>query len=282
MDFTLMLSPQQNELQLAENRDAILAAGHIAFTLYGLQLSGEEAAMIAAAGSNAQREEDLVEFGSGITPRLMHLFLPTGYLGTQCAKALAALTEAFYHIKGRLQSICEEADDFGCMLSDNAVLHYMYRLFISPACAGDIDIMTEQAEQIVCGTMQRLLRLRAKQRKAKQSVLAGDPEYRMLYADVLADEFAESDMERRFEDEYYDSMYSDAMEYAAYGTGDTEIPRGPYAEELAALLQKNPALLIPGRRQEAEWDSMAEEWEEQDAAAAKAAEAALHPDRKEP
>ena len=46
------------------------------------------------------------------------------------------------------------------------------------------------------------------------------------------------------------------------------------------MLRRNPEMLIPSRRMEAEWDSAAEEWEEADEAAAKAAEAALN--RKEP
>lgn len=277
MDFSLLLSPQPTELQLAEKRGGILATNALAFTLYGIQLTEDEAAMIVESGTQAQNEESLVEFGGSITPRIIHWFLPTGYLGLHYAADVAQLTAAFYHIKGRLLAICEEAGDMGCTLSDNAILYYMYRLFTNPGCAGDIDRMTDSAEQIICGGMQRLLELRRQQRKANQSVLAGDPEYRSLYADVLEEEMRESDYELRDEEERYDDTYSGMMEGVwdgATGFGDPERIRGDFAEELEEALRRDPALLIPGRMQEAEWDSMAEQWEEEDAAASAAADAA--------
>lgn len=291
MDFSLMLTPQKNELQLAENRNAILATNHLAFTLYGMQLTEEEAEMIVEAGNQAMDEEELAEFGSGIVPRLVHWFLPTGYLGYHYAEKLAAISEAFYHLKGRLHAICENAGETGIMLSDNAIIYYMYILFVSPNCAGDIDMMAEQAEQIVCGTMQRLLNLRAKQRKAKRNVLAGDRDQNALYADLLEDEFGESDLERRSADEHYADIYSTAIESLMYlrdpGEDDDggemdAYTHGTFAEELEAAFLRNPALLIPAPQREAEWDSMAEEWEEADEAAAKAAEAALRRLREEP
>lgn len=286
MDFSLMLSPQQTELQLAQSRDAILATNQLAFTLYGLQLTADEAAMIAETGSRAVQEEDLVEFGAGIAPRLIHWFLPTGWLGTRYAEKLAELSEAFYRIRGRLQSICDEAGENGCMLSDNAILFYMYHLFIAPSCMGDIDVMAEQADQIICGAMQRLVNQRAAQRKARQSALHTDDAERMLYADELADEFSKSDAELRYEEELYEDEYAGAMEDAEYASeggvseNGEQLIYGTYAEELEAVLRRNPEMLIPSRRMEAEWDSAAEEWEEADEAAAKAAEAALN--RKEP
>ena len=291
MDFSLMLTPQKSELQLAESRNAILATNQLAFTLYGMQLTEEEAEMIVETCNQAMDEEELAEFGTGIVPRLVHWFLPTGYLGYRYAEKLASLSEVFYHIKGRLHTICEDAGETGIMLSDNAIIHYMYILFVSPACAGDIDTMAAQAEQIVCGTMQRLLTLRAKQRKAHRNVLAGDRDRNALYADLLKDEFGESDMERRSADERCADMYNTAMESLRYmgdpadGRDEGEMyayTRGTFAEELEAALMRNPAMLIPAEQQEAEWDSMAEEWEEADAAAAKAAEAALRRLREEP
>ena len=185
MEFTL--TEQFGALAPAEQKQQILATNQDAWTSYGLQLTPDEAGMIMQTAEKALRAQDLVQFGEGITPRLIHWFLPSGYLGRNYAMRVAALTEAFYQIKGSLQALYDEADDPECVLSDNAILDYMYRFYISPTCAGDTDEMLVQTERIVVGGMRRLLEYRAAQRKAAKEEI-GDPELRMLYADKLQQE----------------------------------------------------------------------------------------------
>ena len=278
MDLQLMLNPQPTALQLAERRGAILATNGEAFAMYGLRLTAEEAAMIQQAGSAAMESEDLIEFGGGIAPRIIHWFLPSGCFRGDYAGQVAALTEVFYHIKGRLLTICEEAGDTGCMLSDNAVLNYMYRLFTDSSCSGDVDAMAGLADRLLCSGMERLIALRAQQRKAEQQAAGGDPAVRALYADVLRDVHQLSDWEIREEAEQYDQTYRGLLCEDCFGTFasdyDPELGiylHNTYADVLEEMLRRDPRLLLPSEAQEQEWDSMVEHWEETDAADAKAA-----------
>ena len=104
-----MLSAQPTEMQLAAKRGEILATNQESYSMYGIQLTAEDAAMILQTGKRAMDSENLIEFGSSITPRIIHWFLPAGYFGTNYAGQVAALTEAFYHIKGSLQALYDEA-----------------------------------------------------------------------------------------------------------------------------------------------------------------------------
>ena len=165
------------------------------------------------------------------------------------------------------------------MLSDNAILDYMYRFYISPTCAGDVEEMLVQTERIVVAGMRRLLEYRAAQRKAAQAEI-GDPEMRMLYADKLQQEELPDAFETEFEDETYDYAYREEMHQDVFGNYagdyDEELAvhtRGTYAEELEEALRRNPAFLLPSKAQEAEWDRMTEEWESLDALAEQGEEA---------
>ncbi len=274
MDFRLMLNPQQTQLQLAAQRSALLATNGEAYTMYGLQLSADDAEMILQVGRQAMESEELIEFGGSITPHIVHWFLQAGYFHGNYAAQIAELTTVFYSLKGKLQKICEDAHDPACMLSDNAILNYMYRLYLSPPSAGDIDVMADQADRLLCGGMQRLLTHRAEKRSAAQSGSStGDDAMRALYADVLQDELSVSDWETRSEEEAYDYTYRDLMYTDCFGNYendyDSEIGahiRGTYAEELEEVLWQNPEMLLPSEAQEREWDSIAERWDEEDAA----------------
>ena len=277
MEFTL--TEQFGALAPAEQKQQILATNQDAWTSYGLQLTPDEAGMIMQTAEKALRAQDLVQFGEGITPRLIHWFLPSGYLGRNYAMRVAALTEAFYQIKGSLQALYDEADDPECVLSDNAIPDYMYRFYISPTCAGDTDEMLVQTERIVVGGMRRLLEYRAAQRKAAKEEI-GDPELRMLYADKLQQEELPDAYETEYEQEAYDYAYREEMHPDMFGNYsgdyDEEIAvhtRGTYAEELEEALRRNPAMLLPSAAQEAEWERMTEQWETQDEIAAAEGEA---------
>ena len=272
MDFSLSLHEPLTALSPAQQRAEITALNGTVCADYGLTLTGEDAAMILRAGESAMRQAGLIQFGGGITPRLMHWFLPSGLVTS--AAQIAALTDAFYRIKGSLQEICDEADNPECVLSDNAVLDYMYRFFVSPSCAGDVAEMLRQTVQILCGTMKRLLEQRAAGRAAEQRHPDGDPALALLYADRIQAEEAElAAEEEAYGEERYDFTYREHMHQDCFGNylGDYGeqgyVTRGTYGEELAEVLRQHPEFLLPSAGQEAEWADRAERWEDEDAAA---------------
>ena len=274
MDFSLLAADPFGALSTAERKNLILATNRDAWTSYGLQLTLEESEMILQTEKRALDAENLVQLGSDITPRIIHLFLPSGYLGQHYALRVAELTAAFYRIKGSLQALYDEADDPECFLSDNALLDYMYRFFVSPNCAGDIDETVTLTERIIVGGMRRLLEARAAKRKAAAAAFQGDPVTRALYADLRQLETDEPGYDTDYERELYDYKYREAMHTDVFGNYaedyDVETAaytRGTYAEELEEALRRNPALLLPSADMEAEWEQRAEEWEELDAAA---------------
>ena len=274
MDEWLMPA-ESFRLQSKTEREAqILSVNRTTLPDYGLQLTPDEAAMILQTEDNARSDEQLVAVGGDITPRIIHWFAPSGYLGQNYARRIAELTAAFYRLKGDLQTLYDQADDPDCFLSDNALLNYMYRFFVSPNCAGDVDEMLTLTERIVVSGMQRLLTMRAAQRKAAAAqVLQDDPVTRALYADMQQQEAELPDYDTEYERELYDyayreSMYTDVFgNYAEdYDEENAVHTRGTYAEELEEALLRNPSLLLPSAETEAEWDSRVEAWEEQDAA----------------
>lgn len=274
MDFSLSLQEPLTAISPAQQRAEILAVNSTSGAEYGLRLTPEQAAEILSTGEQAMRQAGLIQFGSGITPRLIHWFLPSGFLGEDYAAQIAALTEAFYQIKGSLQELYDDAGDHECMLSDNAILDYMYRFYTSPVCAGDVTEMLRRTQDALYRTMSRLLSNRASERFRKQQPTDADPELALLYADRLIDPDDElSALEEAYGREHYDFLYREHMHQDVFGNflGDYGaqgfITRGTYGEELAEVLEDHPEFLLPSADQEAEWADRVEQWEEADAAA---------------
>lgn len=272
MDFSLMFSEQFAVAAPAEQRRQILATNQAAFRQYGITLTQDEAEMIAQTGREAVSAAGLVAVGGSIVPRLIHWFLPSGYLsGQNYAQNVANLTEAFYRLRGALQELT--AGDPSLMLSDNALLYYMYQFYVSPTCSGDIDEMLAQAERILLPAMRRLLERQAAEKKQSGQQSAGDPVTAALYADLIEQERAESEMEQASEEEAYDYDYRTGMVRDCFGNYEADysrpddVSRGTFAEELAAALRARPEFLIPSAAMEAEWEDRAEQWEEADAKA---------------
>lgn len=275
MDFSLGFSEQLAGLAAAGQRQQILATNHAAYSSYGVTLTRADAEMIAQTGQKAVSDAGMVAVGGSIVPRLIRWFLPSGYLtGQNYAAHVAALTEAFYRLRGELQDV--SGHDPALTLSDNALLNYMYGFYTSPTCSGDAAEMTAQAESILLPAMRRLAAQRDAERKQQAKALPGQPENALLYADLIEQERAESTYEEEADEEAYDYEYRSAMgrdcfggsdlayqEQEAYGTRDT------YEDRLRRILNKNPALLFPSRDVEAEWADRAEQWADEDAAAAK-------------
>lgn len=267
MDFSLALSGF-SLLSPAEQKSQILATNRDAEAYYGLQLTPVDAEMLVQTAQNAIRSQDLVQFGGSITPRLIRWFLPAGLFGRNYAAQIAELTEAFYQLKGDLQAIYDTGDDPDCVLSDNAILDYMYKFYTSPTCSGDAGEMLAQAERILIPAMRRLLEVRAAERKQHAEDL-GDPEMRMLYADKIAQESAEDTYESAYDEEQYDYAYREEMHrdmFGGYLRDYVQDPaeqhtRGTFAEELEEALRRNPAFLLPSAQQEAEWLQKTEDWD---------------------
>ena len=272
MDFSLAVGESFGVLTPAEQKNSILATNSESFAYYGLRLTQEDAEMLLSVEKKSLASEQLVLFGKGITPYLIRWFLPSGELGRNYAARIAELTRAFYHLKGELQALYDEADDPACMLSDFAILDYMYRFYTSPQCGGDCAEMLAQTERIVVSGMRRLLEYRAAKRAKKKAVL-GDPEKAALYADQIQLEEEKSRFEEEQEEAEYDYMYRETMHQdmfgnylADYDIDYAETTRGNYAEELSEALLRNPELLLPSKMQEAEWLNRAEEWDALDEA----------------
>lgn len=273
MDFSLSFADAAPLLTPAVQKQRILAVNRTIFRQYGLRLTPEDAEMLVQTADRAMNAEGLVQFGGGITPRLIRWFLPSGYLGRNLAEQAADLTAAFCRLKGDLQALYDEADDPECCLSDNALIDYMYRFYVSPNCGGDVQEMLAQAERILVGAMRRLLEQRAAERKQRLADVSGDSEARALYADLIAREDAASAYEEAYEQEQYDYAYHEEMRQDVFGNYQEDYDeetafrtRGTYAEELEEALRRNPAFLLPSAAQEAEWAQMTAEWEEQDRA----------------
>lgn len=280
MDFSLAIGESFGVLSPAEQKLSILATNSEAFTYYGLKLTPDDAEMLLSTVRRSLEKEQLVQFGEGITKYLIHWFLPSGEFGTNYALRISELTEAFYRLKGELQTLYDEADDPDCMLSDFALLDYMYRFYTSPQCGCDCDEMLAQMERIVVAGMRRLLEYRTA-KLAKRKAVLGDPEKAALYADQIRLEEEKSRFEEELEEVEYDYMYRETMHQDMFGnylmdyeTDHAKATRGDYAEELSAALQRNPELLLPSKTQEAEWLNRAEEWDALDEAAQRAAQRA--------
>ena len=293
IDFSLSLMDSFGLLVPSEEKRKLLATNRESFTFYSLQLTPDDCEIILKTAQDSLRENDLIAVGETITPRLIHWFLQAGYF-RRYASEVAELTEIFYHVKGELLHICEENDQPSCMLSDNAILFYMYRFYICPSCAGDTDALSELMSQIIVPAMNRLVHLRNKKRKAKNERLAAsqNADRLALYADQLSSLHELSDDELSYEKDRRDRLFRAAMlndpngyrspvsDYDArlddpsyrvdedlYADYDDETPVfGSFTEELSDMLTHNPELLIPSEAMEQEWDDMAERWAEDDAA----------------
>ncbi|HBI86003.1 MAG TPA: hypothetical protein DDX71_06950 [Ruminococcus sp.] len=274
MDFSLSFAEPLLAPGPAQQKSRILATNDIAFGQYGLRLLPEDAALIYETGRQALAEHSLVQIGGGIAPRLIRWFLPSGYLGANYACRIADLVAAFYHLKGRFQELYDEAHRPGILLSDNAILDYMYRLYICTECAGDADYMLEEAERILVPAMRRLLALQSPPaaKRVNPMTLSPDEQMRLLYADRLAEAQAEPSWDTDAEQEAYDYEYRETMHADMFAdfSGDYfsdayNSTRGRFTIQLMETLKQNPRYLIPSPELEDEWARMTEQWEAEDA-----------------
>lgn len=98
---------------------------------YGLTLSEEEAELVLAQKNNALRVQRRVEFGEGITPRIIYEFCDSDFIDQDnYVDTLVRLQEIFYAYKNEMQD----------EISDDELLHFMREQF-DKVCYGDLDYL---------------------------------------------------------------------------------------------------------------------------------------------
>jgi len=106
-------------VQLARMEQA-LAACNAKTARFGLTLSPEQIAALAAGRTQALRNTGRVEFGEGILPRLVLAFCDSPYLYQEdYAETMLTLQEIFYNFKNEFQE----------RLSDDGLLRLLRRAF---------------------------------------------------------------------------------------------------------------------------------------------------------
>lgn len=98
---------------------------------FGLVLSEEDANLLVQERSSSLRQEQRVEFGEGILPKLIFQFCDSPYLSQDnYVESIVRLQEIFYLYKN------ESLDD----LSDDELLDYMKEKF-DGVCQGDFEYL---------------------------------------------------------------------------------------------------------------------------------------------
>jgi len=99
----------------------------------GLTLTESQAAGIAVVRENSLKETGRVEFGGGVSEKLIAAFYDSPYIdGDNYADILCELTEIFYSYKDETQDA----------LSDDAIIVYMKNAF-NGRCGGSTELLKE-------------------------------------------------------------------------------------------------------------------------------------------
>lgn len=95
---------------------------------YGLTLSEKEAELILGEKNNALKVQRRVEFGEGITPKIIYEFCDSDFIDqNNYVDTLIRLQEIFYAYKNEMQD----------EISDDELLHFMREQF-DQVCYGDL------------------------------------------------------------------------------------------------------------------------------------------------
>lgn len=98
---------------------------------FGLTLTAEDAALLLEERGRALREQERIEFGEGILPKLIDSFCDSTFLTQEgYVDTLVRLQEIFYLYKN------ETMDE----LTDDELLHFMREQF-DGTCFGDLDYL---------------------------------------------------------------------------------------------------------------------------------------------
>ena len=98
---------------------------------YGLTLSEEEAGLILAEKNRTLKEQKRVEFGEGITPKIIYAFCDSDFIDqNNYVDTIIRLQEIFYLYKNEMHD----------EITDDELLHFMKEQFES-ICFGDLDYL---------------------------------------------------------------------------------------------------------------------------------------------
>ncbi|MGN0659030.1 MAG: DUF6323 family protein [Emergencia sp.] len=113
-----------------KDREQLLACNQMTQD-WGLQLTEEDAAALAAARQTALEGSGRIEFDGGIMPELIRTFCDSPYLQQDSyAQTLGLLQEAFYQCKSEAMEL----------LTDRELLDFMREYFDDP-CRGDAEYL---------------------------------------------------------------------------------------------------------------------------------------------
>lgn len=116
---------QQNQIQ------GIMETNHFS-EKYGLQITGEDAQLLAAERKTSLREQRRVEFGEGIMPKLIYAFCDSAYLTQEnYTRTLTELQDAFYLFKNEMRD----------EITDDELIHFMKEQY-ETICYGDMEYLT--------------------------------------------------------------------------------------------------------------------------------------------
>ena len=106
---------------------------------FGLTLSHQQMAALAAGRGEALRDTGRVEFGEGILPRLIHRFCDSPHLDSETwAETLGELQSLFYCFKNEFS------------LSDDSLLDAMRAVFDGPA-HGSLELLADRLPGYLTG-----------------------------------------------------------------------------------------------------------------------------------
>ena len=115
---------------LIRNANEILKYNEIS-SAYGLTLTQKQAIELVQVRAEELKYHGRLEFGEGITGRLIEAFCDSPYITRQnYSETLCALTEIFYYYKN-------ETEEY---LSDEELVDYMKRYF-NGSCKGSLDLL---------------------------------------------------------------------------------------------------------------------------------------------
>lgn len=128
-DFLLQLM-NQNKLQMQK----VIACNQYT-QKFGLQLSEQEALVLVEERKRSLKEEERIEFGEGILPKLIFAFCDSPYIyHDNYVESIATLQDIFYLYKN------ESLDE----LSDDELISYMKEAF-EGECEGSLEHLEDTA-----------------------------------------------------------------------------------------------------------------------------------------
>lgn len=99
MNFDLVTLFQSDDFQIEKVKSEILDT-NVKSAEYGLMLSEQEAEMIVRADIDALSEQERINFGESMVPKMIEKFMQSSYIApSEYAETIAELIDIFYEVK---------------------------------------------------------------------------------------------------------------------------------------------------------------------------------------